>query len=365
MENDSIEFLRRNALNAIQSALGASVSLELAGHAGKQSAFRATTHEKSFFVRVFNSDVFDQLEQENRILVSASKARVSCVPPSQIFKDQNGLLVAFRPWIKGSISNEISGETARDTGVQLAQLHTGLLRGEDRLRLPNWEYGLFQDVRHPKWSLFRLAAVKSDRPLIQRFLDDAKNAVADILLKYPTLSERSCVVHGDIHSENILLLKEGMLFLDWEFSGLGSDLLDLSLANYHFVFSRDSGEIDVLDNALLEGYSSMCKNRFSNEEIAASTFIAGLGFFVHDLMGFVRSMLGELDRDPIIRSTVFLPNRLPKFERFLSNSDLSHLTVAFRCYSQKLRPELLYLAKKTGIFEKMDAALEEEANTHP
>lgn len=192
-----------------------------------------------------------------------------------VYKDEAGKFYA-------TVSEKIEGyhpkrpvikEDCFKIGQLLAQFHTYLL--------PTLEinsYDLFVGKAMVKRELQKLSH-SDDLATVVSLLEDSAGALEASL--------PSGILHGDLHTNNVLLQKDGAALLDLECSGFGPYILDIGRAVADICSSEEMINRKEVD-AFIAGYETMRK--LTKEELEHLNEAIGWGAACIALWGFVHNV---------------------------------------------------------------------------
>jgi len=232
-----------------------------------------------YIIRVSDSAANHLLENEIHITAQLARTNLKSAAPipyaaEQMFYTESPRTAVVMRFIDGQhpVAGKVSEATARRLGEALAQFHTvvtGLPHGNSDHLLSRYP----TDWPQHKLTTAQLAGIRQLEEVAGLF-----NAA-----KLP-----SGIIHGDFHTNNILLDGDDIALLDFEHSGQGILLLDIARSALD-ICQTDRVFNESLLTAYIAGYEAIRSLTAEEWKMFRSAFayaalVVSYWFYTHDLM---------------------------------------------------------------------------------
>ncbi len=280
------------------------------GDTGRKDTFYLRKGINKYFVKIFTQNEFGKVRNQNKVLSHMQNYSIQTPQVFECYNFQDGYLASYRPWVEGNVLKKINLEQAIELSHFISLLHL-----HEKTKVNKWHYNNLEDINDPKW-IFISKQIKNTNIKLLCFLFNKTISLIEnnINLIKDVYGKRS-LVHGDLKPSNMIKTKNGLVVIDWDFSGAGLSIFDLALTNLHYSFGNSSVKEEWYDNTLIKLYSERIKIS-SQGVFRIVQKIAGLSYFLQDVAMYAYIKSNQTAVNPIERSHYFFNWCLPEFERF-------------------------------------------------
>ena len=306
-------------IDSIASIFHSIEYIKIVGNTGRMDTFCVSSRDRKYFVKsIINSDI-QRIKYQNEIISFIQSKRIKTAEQCKIHKSKNGNLFAVRPWIDGTTIDVFDKSSIVKISEIISIMHSYKING-----INLWHYNNLENLSNPKWLFIKYQIYRTGIDQLRTFFSAAFSAIEKnhetICVDLAKLS----LVHGDIKQANTIVKGNDILIIDWDFSGVGSAILDFALTNLHFCFGSSEFYYSWYDNELVNLYFDDAKY-FSIEVFEKAQIIAGLGYFLQDIAMFIYSHTEVTDIEKTGREKYFKEWCLPEYERFYFSCDIKEL----------------------------------------